>query len=137
MYPPGPTFHLRKNSRLHLHPHAPSQGQYLVRVSDPVPCSSSSPGFRSPEAFRHQSLQRRPRLRPASRTRPLSAGLRKRQSLRARHFHRGASAPAAIQPNAFPQTVSSLAPLQLLPEGAGQEEPKPHLQQQHMVGKLK
>ena len=39
-----------KNSRLHLHPRAPSQGQYLVRVSDPVPCSSSGPSFRTPES---------------------------------------------------------------------------------------
>lgn len=54
------------------------------------------------KAFRHQGLQRRPRLLPASRTRPLSAGLRKRLNLRVRHFQRSTSALAAIQPNASP-----------------------------------
>lgn len=39
-----------ENSRLHLRPRAPPQGQYLVRVSGPGPCSSSGPGFRSPES---------------------------------------------------------------------------------------
>lgn len=47
--PQGLPARSERNPRLHPHPHAPSQGRYLVRVSAPAPSSSCGPGFRFPE----------------------------------------------------------------------------------------
>lgn len=48
-YPQGLPPFPGRNSRLHPQPRAPSQGQYLVRVSILAPFSGSALGFGSPE----------------------------------------------------------------------------------------